>query len=174
MSRLRGLGPKHLMKVGSSSQSQFGEVLAITMLNNASLSKEPLTNAKLCLIGIAEERDKGFILSEKKFSYTMKDPQKISLSTKKVAVSIGRVSGISSRNDNLSLMKVTSRFNTMCRDVKPIFDNIEKLIGTQDVAKSIASYDPRCILSLDDAVIALRSLAQTINRNESPISRGSF
>ena len=37
--------------------SQVGEVLAITLLNNANLSEETLTNAKLQLIALAKERE---------------------------------------------------------------------------------------------------------------------
>ena len=56
VSRFRGLAADHLMHGGLSSSSQVGEVLAITLLNNASLSDETLTNAKLQLISLAQAR----------------------------------------------------------------------------------------------------------------------
>ena len=54
VSRFRGLAADHWMHGGLSSSSQVGEVLAITLLNNANLSEETLTSAKLQLISLAE------------------------------------------------------------------------------------------------------------------------
>ena len=45
------------MHGGLSSSSQVGEVLAITLLNNANLSEETLTSAKLQLISLAQARE---------------------------------------------------------------------------------------------------------------------
>ena len=58
VSRFRGLAAEHLMRAGSSNHSQIGKVLAIALLNIASLSEASLTNAKLGLIGMAEDRAK--------------------------------------------------------------------------------------------------------------------
>ena len=57
VSRFRGLAADHLMHGALSSSSQVGEVLAITLLNNANLSEETLTSAKLQLIALAKERE---------------------------------------------------------------------------------------------------------------------
>ena len=57
-SRFRGLASKHLRHCGVSPSSQTGQVLAITLLNNARLEELTLTNAKMQLIALAEERAK--------------------------------------------------------------------------------------------------------------------
>ena len=44
------------MHAGTTSSSQIGEVLAITLPNNAALGESTLTNAKLCLFSLAESR----------------------------------------------------------------------------------------------------------------------
>ena len=56
--RFRGLAEEHLMRAGSSNHSQICEMLAITLLNSASFSEASLSNAKLRLIGMAEDRAK--------------------------------------------------------------------------------------------------------------------
>ena len=58
VSTFRGLAAEHLMRVGSSNHSQIGEVLAVTLLNNSSLFEASLTNAKLRIIIMAEDRAK--------------------------------------------------------------------------------------------------------------------
>lgn len=54
--RFRSLTAHHLMHVVVSTTSQVSEVLAITLLNNAMLSDETLTNAVLHLAALAESR----------------------------------------------------------------------------------------------------------------------
>ena len=53
VSRFHGLAAEHLMNAGSKDSSQVGEVLAITLLNNAALSNGTLTNTKFQLIALA-------------------------------------------------------------------------------------------------------------------------
>ena len=48
---------KHLRHIQSSSTSQAGEVLAITLLHNAKLDDVTLTNAKIQLVNLAKERE---------------------------------------------------------------------------------------------------------------------
>lgn len=55
-SRFRGLAGKHLRYCGASASSQTGQVLAITLLNNARLDEVVLTNAKMQLISLAQDR----------------------------------------------------------------------------------------------------------------------
>ena len=55
-SRFRGLAGKHLRYCGVSPYSQTGQVLAITLLNNARLDDVVLTNAKMQLISLAQTR----------------------------------------------------------------------------------------------------------------------
>ncbi len=50
------LASEHLMQAGSSPTSKVGEVLAITMLNNANLGDTTLSNAKIQLINAAQSR----------------------------------------------------------------------------------------------------------------------
>lgn len=52
VSWLRGLAPEHLMRAGTTQSSQFYEDLAITLLKNADIPAENLTNAKLQLISL--------------------------------------------------------------------------------------------------------------------------
>ena len=57
-SRFRGLASKHLRYCGASTSSQTGQILAITLLNNARLDDIVLTNAKMQLIVLAQDRAK--------------------------------------------------------------------------------------------------------------------
>ena len=57
-SRFRGLASKHLRYCDASPSSQVGQVLAITLLNNARLDEIVLTNAKMQLISLAQDRAK--------------------------------------------------------------------------------------------------------------------
>ena len=57
-SRFRGLAGKHLRYCGASPSSQTGQVLAITLLNNARLDEIVFTNAKMQLISLAQDRAK--------------------------------------------------------------------------------------------------------------------
>ena len=68
VSRFQGLAAEHLMHAGATSSSQIGEVLAITLLNNAALDESTLTNAKLRLISLAESRRE--LDSENQLSFT--------------------------------------------------------------------------------------------------------
>ena len=52
-------------------------------------------------------------------------------------------------------------YNKVAVSVRPMFRQVNKEADIEDVSKAIASSRPRCILSLDDAVTVLRSLAQT-------------
>lgn len=54
--RFRGLASDQLMHAGASSSSQIGEVLAITLLNNANLEEGILANANMQLTSLAEPR----------------------------------------------------------------------------------------------------------------------
>ena len=58
VSRFRRLAAKHLLHVNTFSSSQIGEMLAITLPNNANLEYGTLTNAKLQLIAHNEARNR--------------------------------------------------------------------------------------------------------------------
>ena len=53
--RFRGLAAEHLMRAGTSNSEQIGEVLAISLLNNANISESNLNQAKLQLIAMAQQ-----------------------------------------------------------------------------------------------------------------------
>ncbi len=53
VTRSTGLASEHLIQAGSSPTSTVGEVLAITMLNNANLGDTTLSSAKIQLINAA-------------------------------------------------------------------------------------------------------------------------
>ena len=55
----QGLEAEHLVHAGPGNSSQICEVQAITLLNNAALAEQTLTNGKLQLIFHAESRDGG-------------------------------------------------------------------------------------------------------------------
>ena len=56
-SRLCDLAGKHLRQTGTSSASQTGQMLAITLLNNAKLDDVTLINAKMQLVQLAKDRE---------------------------------------------------------------------------------------------------------------------
>lgn len=56
VSRFRGLAAETSCISNACTSSQVGEVLAITLLNDANLEEGTLTNAKLQLISLAEAR----------------------------------------------------------------------------------------------------------------------
>ena len=60
ISRFQCLAAEHLMHAGETSSSQTDEVLAITLVKNADLEENTLTNAKLQLIGFAQARRSSF------------------------------------------------------------------------------------------------------------------
>ena len=75
ISRLQGSSAEHLMHAGETPSSQIGEVLAITLLNNADLEERTLTNAKLQLIGFPRARrnsSKGADMHEASFASIQK------------------------------------------------------------------------------------------------------
>lgn len=154
---------------GSTSQSQIGEILAIALLNNAFL-----TNTMLRINGMADEKSKGTMHAEKRLTLTLEEPHRISLSTRKHVISIAWASVSSSRTKRIFTTNFTVLFNDMCWDGEFIFDNIKKLNGTQDVAKTITCYDRRRILSLDDELGVPRSPAHTTNGCKPPITKARF
>lgn len=98
VSRFRPLAANHVMRAGSSSQSQIGEKLSITLLNNNSLSEAFLINSKLRLIVMAEGRSTGTFLAEKKFKLTLFGPHRNLLCIGRLSVSIARASQSFNRN----------------------------------------------------------------------------
>jgi len=56
--RFSGLASEHLMLAGASSSSKVGEVLAITMVNNANLGETTNTAAQMQLLHLAYERER--------------------------------------------------------------------------------------------------------------------
>lgn len=67
-SRFRDLAADHRMHGGLSAPFQVDEVLAIKLFNNASLSKETLTNEKNQLIALSQVHEHGTIDSKQEIS----------------------------------------------------------------------------------------------------------
>ncbi len=59
VTRFTGLASEQLMQVGSSPTVKIGQVLAITLLNNANLGDSTLSSAKIQLIKAAQSRQVG-------------------------------------------------------------------------------------------------------------------
>ncbi len=53
VTRFTGLASEYLMQAGSPPNSKVGEVLAITILNNANLGETMISSAKIQLINAA-------------------------------------------------------------------------------------------------------------------------
>jgi len=163
VSRFRGLSAEHLMHSHSSSSSQIGEVLAITLLNNANLEEGTLTNAKLQLISLAEAR-----------SRNEKNSESISISKESLEV----LSKISAEFQDALEAPATSRGDLGRRflldfrsDCLPLIAkmtetlrhiNQEHQAGTKDdVSGLVLSKQNRCKLHLEDAVSVLGNLTLT-------------
>lgn len=146
------------MRAGSKSSSQTGEVLAITLLNNANLSDFTLKNAKLRYIGMAEER----------FRNGEQDRLKISVDREKIVRFVRKMTScFSSSRDSKgglkkkSLNKTITSFNQLSSSKNLIFQPAKKESSSGDITKTIVSTGLKCILRLDEAVVVLRYLAQT-------------
>ena len=169
VSRFRGLAADHLMHGGLSSSSQVGEVLAITLLNNANLSEETLTNTKLQLFALAKERDDNDNKNKEEFISIPKTVEKdISTLLEKVdefkeSILLKTFKTDSIRDVKARIHTLKHGFTTISSTLSTILTSLEKLNDDQDEksdTKLIRS-PPRCRLNLDDAVSVLRNLSFT-------------
>ena len=153
------------MHSNASSSSQIGEVLAITLLNNATLEEGTLTNAKLQLISLAEARSK-----EENTSETV-DVNKSSLSTiKELSENLSKAlvkpntsdPGFSAKKYRIRLY---ARIHALAKEFASTVKTITASDGKQSAGDSISalvlSQQKRCKLSLEDAVAVLGNLTLT-------------
>ena len=164
VSRFRGLAATHLLHAIASSSSQIGEVLAVTLLNNANLDEGTLIIATSVLITLAEAREKEVAHND---SMEVSNPMIDGIHS----ISL-KLSSLEKERDipaDENARKVfTENFRSMSIDyIKKIVPLIQDL-KDQTVSKSSASTvsstflsDQRHItLNLDDAVQVLRSITQ--------------
>ncbi len=81
MTRFTGLVSEHLIQAGSSPASKVGEVLAITLLNNANVGDTALSSAKIQLINAAQSREVGVIRN-----YTLEDQDCDNIKSIKISI----------------------------------------------------------------------------------------
>lgn len=165
VSRFRGLAAKHLLHSNASSTSQIGEVLAITLLKNANLEDETLTNAKLQPISHAQARSKekeidnasnGLVLKE-----ILAELQTISEQLQILDASI-RDSEMSASELKKEQMYYRSKNASLCRQllrsIKDLKASPQGNSNKTSVDVRFLSQNKSCRLKLDDAVIILRNL----------------
>jgi len=165
VSRFRGLAAKHLMSANASSSSQIGEVLAITLLNNANLEDGTLTNAKVALINLAEARakDEGGV-------NTITLPKNYYETLVKLNARFNSVPKIlPGDRDANELSTYHANFRSQCMELMGLLDKLmndmKSTIVAERVTDSVAnlfiSEQNRTKLHLDDAVSVLRNLTET-------------
>ena len=170
LSRYRGLAAEHVLGAGETSSSQVGEVLAITLLNNACIPETTPTNAKLQLIRLAEDRTEeedvdSYSLTEKNATSLLDDSTEL----KKIYDAI-----VMYKNEGRK--DVVKRFTKIKHLPKKVNESLEPsrfaVIQQRDkrkidrAATVFSTEGSRCVLQLDDAVSVIRSLAQTTTKQE--------
>lgn len=169
VSRFHGLASKHLIRAGTTSSEQIGEVLAITVLNNANLSSTNLNQAKMNLIALAqgkEDDNKGIMLQINENQMKMM----------REAVEVSATGIASSRFDHndrkveilrkmqdlrKNARKAASKMRTLFLE---LHEQKEKERRRQE-ANEIAHIESRGILRLQDAIDVLLSLSQNTTAN---------
>ena len=168
------------MHGGLSSSSQVGEVLAITLLNNANLSEETLTSAKLQLISLAQARE-----SQQKITPAPTDDS-VRI-TKETFGMIKHFSELLSSGSNREEIKndendtheqskarieschrlinyAKQRSRRIFGEIKDSTEKAEKekelaATASKTAGSILLEAAPRCRLNLDDAVTVLRNLS---------------
>jgi hypothetical protein len=182
VTRFWGLAADHLMHAGASSSSQTAEMLAIILLNNASLQDETLTAAKLELIRVAESRqcDSGST-KEGISSSDIRDIEADVTSLHKWVVSehnklvnkiksIGQTSSShasSLKSSRKELQKVHEDMSSLKLKISSLYLKIPTAHPSSINAK-LAGH--RLEFRLDDAVHVLNSLEQSAPRLDPPTS----
>ena len=179
VSRFRGLAADHLMHGGLSPASQVGEVLAITLLNNANLSEDTLSNAKIQLINHAEARqqkEEAEMVKNIRYGCTKEMFDKL----KAMTGTVGRfksqkyfeITDETDVDDSANRVKNAHRLvkfvdktltefvdeskQTTDANGEPIKDVV---VPTTVYGSVLLQTKPRCRLNLDDAVIVLQNLS---------------
>ena len=163
VSRFRGLAADHFLHLEVSASSQVIEILAITLLNNASLSDETLTNAKLQLIALVQAREKETTQCATSIKKkTLEKLENISFKVQQFPLEAPLRLLKSDTSKALKLKILANR-----RQVERFSDALEQAV--QEI-KSVPAELPsagelllrtalRCRLNLDDAVTVIRNLS---------------
>lgn len=174
VSRFSGFGAEHLMKVGSTSQSQIGAFMAKNFLNNASCSlKHPLPIPSSDLFEWRGNKIKGMMCDDIKLTLNLEEAQRIYLDTSKLTISISRASTSSNRTEKLLTRNFTGHFNDVQRHISRCQAQLRQYRKDKRYSRCSSS-GRRCILSLDEMVDELCSLAQTTSINKFSVSRSHF
>jgi len=179
VSRFRGLSADHLMHGGLSASSQVGEVLAITLLNNANLSEETLTNAKLQLIALAQARDDHALAPTVPVA-----PETIS-SLRAFSEKLSKLSESASlktyRSDTVPIVKrrihhTRAKVSELQKEYATTVEGLEKhkSTATASVGSRLLRVAPRCRLNLDDAVVVLRNLSFSPSKEAQSYSKSEI
>lgn len=169
VSRFRGLAADHLVQVNASSSSQIGEVLAITLLNNAKLAEGTLTNAKMSLIALAEDRAR-----REAGSATVEVPERSITEAASVTESLKAAINAILIDDGDQTTTPQSRLLILNKveevRVKVASLNRSNADRSKSVADMFASNEKRTRLHLDDAVTVLNNLSVTPANNPSGVT----
>ena len=176
VSRFRGLAAEHLMRAGTTQSSQIGEVLAITLLNNADLPEGTLTNSKLQLISLARShcrgKDQPVVLPSQDADTLIQTGKRVKnlLEDAKIYRSYSRSRVIE------TFAKLRSGIRKAQEESEAALKRLDLQNNNKDnrsITKGITMSGPRCILRLDDAVSVVQSLAQTTKRADThqPITK---
>ena len=189
--RFRGVASEHLMHAGASSSSQIGEVLAITMLNNAKLEEGTLTNAKMQLIGLAESRlvknngardqlrinksicfDHSVVVKVMKWKEQSEIVSSLSIANKNTSKADQKAQVRSFHSSLKSLLSLIADITVDVQGEACISAEADKSGEEETIyVSSLFSAPQKYTLLLDDAVSVLRLLAMNSTATESAIDR---
>lgn len=163
VSRFRGLTADHRLHVRLSVSSQVSKILAIKLLNNANLSDETLTNAKLQLIALAQSREEETPRSATTINEeTLKKLEDVRSKLQQFPLEPPlRLL----RSDNSKVLKL--KILASPRKVERFSDALDKVIEevytapteSSSVGELLIGTTPRCRLNLYDAVTVIRNLS---------------
>ena len=118
-------------------------------------------------------------MAEDRVKFSAEEEKSISLKSTEAHNLLQRVAGLrklmaklKTSGDPKSLFQERqSKYNKVSEAILEISEAEKPNKNVADVTKAIASNGPRCILSLDDAVTVLRSLAQTESKSDHVITK---
>ena len=178
-SRFRGLAAEHLMHAGATSSSQIGEVLSITLLNNAALSEGTLTNAKLQLIALAESRkakNTGASVGESSSSTPSTEVAKVVADLRSMRNKLAQKLSTDISSNSMSVLQLRKAVKASLKSMNTAAEELETSMQSAAPSKTPSPYEiimegcsspsQRCKLFLDDAVSVVRSLAHTTTEKE--------
>ena len=165
VSRFRGLAASHLLHANASSSSQIGEVLAVTLLNNANLDEGTLMNATSALITHAEAREDD--VSRSNLMEVPKDVVEKMWSIAEKLSFLEKDRDIAPSEDGRKVFMENFRSTSIdyIKQIVPIIQTIKDQTSTKASTSSVSSTflagQRHVTLNLDDAVQVLRSITQS-------------